>query len=145
MELFLRGNWEILEELRAEWHVEKLAGKHARVAELQRGRLQARAAAATVAYKAAEEGAGRPAHADPRKRARDFGGGGGGSGAPLDKKAHVDDDAGTAGSRGTAGSGWAQAGPPARLHSNKLSNFRTGQALVGFTPTSIAHLRILMF
>lgn len=53
LELFLRGNWEILEELRAEWHADKLAGKQARVAEQQTARLQARMAAGAAAYTAA--------------------------------------------------------------------------------------------
>lgn len=80
MELFLRGNWKILEQLRDEWHTEQLAGRLGRVEEMKRKRLEERSAAGKAALEAARAG-GRSsgAHGQGFKRARVADGGGSGA------------------------------------------------------------------
>lgn len=70
MELYLRGNWKILEQLRDEWHTEKLAGRLGRVEEMQRKRLEERSATANAALAAARAARGGGAHRQGLKRAR---------------------------------------------------------------------------
>ena len=116
LELFLRGNWEILEELRAEWHADKLAGKHARVADQQKARLQARMAAGAAAYTAAmaaaagaDDGGGSSSSSEKGRGDGEEGEGEGGSGGGSEKEGEEDGGGGVGGKRtrvaGGGGSG----------------------------------------
>ena len=133
LELFLRGNWEILEELRAEWHADKLAGKHARVADQQKARLQARMAAGAAAYTAAmaaaagaDDGGGSSSSSEKGRGDGEEGEGEGGSGGGSEKEGEEDGG----GRRKGAGAGEGEGGraAPARP-STRASERRTARQI----------------